>query len=192
MKLLIRGGSIAAGYGVARGYVDILYDYCTPAGIELINKSRPGDNSFDGVWFFDEDINPHQPDILILHFGMDDAFASVYRSEFKENLVNMIRMSRSRFNPVIVLPTSHILDNPHEMEAVHIYYRTIREVSLDLECLMVPVHTFWAGFLVEKSISNTDLLQEDARYPNEKGHEVYADIIIRTVERLLAARQKQH
>ena len=43
-RLLIRGGSIAAGYKVERGYADILRDWGAARGIELINCSRPGEN----------------------------------------------------------------------------------------------------------------------------------------------------
>jgi hypothetical protein len=37
MKLLIRGGSIAAGLGVIRSYVDILTESLLKKGIEVIN-----------------------------------------------------------------------------------------------------------------------------------------------------------
>jgi len=80
MRILVRGGSIAAGAGVNRSYVDILRDHLAPRGIEVINRSRTGETSFDGVETFGEDIESFQPDILILHFGVDDAFSAVYRS----------------------------------------------------------------------------------------------------------------
>ena len=185
MKLVIRGGSIATGFGVALGYVDILRSRLAPAGIEVVNSSRHGDTSFDGVSSFDVDIEPHWPDILVIHFGIDDAFSSVYRSEFKENLVIMVRRARLRSDPFIVLPTSHVFDNPRDMDAVHIYYRTIREVALDLACCLVPVHTAWAGVLADTGRANATLLQEDQRYPNEQGHAVYADILAGAIERLL-------
>ena len=52
MKILIRGGSIAAGLGVARGYADILRETYKPRGIEVVNRSRAGETSFDGMDFF--------------------------------------------------------------------------------------------------------------------------------------------
>jgi hypothetical protein len=177
-KLLIRGGSIAAGHGVAKSYADILKDPLSARGIDLINRSRFGETSFDGVDTFHEDIAPFHPDILMIHFGIDDAFFPVYRSEFKENLVHIVRMSRELFTPDIFLLTSHTLDNKYEMDAVNIYYRTIREVAVDLGRILIPVHTWWAGYLAEKGLSNADLVQSDARYPNVKGHEVFAEAII--------------
>jgi len=185
MKLIVRGGSIAAGFGVAVGYVDILRTRLASACIEVINRSRHGDTSFDGVSTFDADIESHRPDMLVIHFGVEDAFSCVYRSEFKENLVIMVRRARLRSIPVILLSTSHIFDNRHEMNAVFMYYRTIREVALDLECRLMPLHIAWGGVLADTGLANAEFLQKDQRYPNERGHAVYADILAGALERLL-------
>ncbi|HEX9156743.1 MAG TPA: SGNH/GDSL hydrolase family protein, partial [Syntrophales bacterium] len=107
MRFLVRGGSIAAGVGVPRGYADILRERYAPRGVELINRSNPKETSFEGIETFSRDVEPFRPDILILHFGIDDAFSAVYRSEFKENLVRMIRRARVGFRPDILLLTSH-------------------------------------------------------------------------------------
>lgn len=183
MKLLIRGGSIAAGYGVTRGYPDILRERY--ADIEVINRSFYRHTSFDGIDYFYQEIDPYRPELLLLHFGIDDAFFPVYRSEFKENLVQIVRLARQRFNPRILLPTSQTFDNPHDMDAVDIYYRTIREVAVDLDCEMIPVHTYWAGYLMEKGISNTALVQTDTRYPNEQGQALIAEAIIHKLDHIL-------
>ncbi len=177
MKIVIRGGSVAAGHGVERGYVDILKSFYHRRNHEIINRSRARDTSFDGVNSFDADIDPLKPDILMIHFGIDDAFLPVYRSEFKENLVHIIRRADKRFRPDIVLVMSHLLDNPRERDAVDIYHRVIREVASDLGCAMIPTHTYWAGYLSQHSLKPADLLMQDSRYPNERGHGVYAEAV---------------
>lgn len=176
--LLIRGGTIASGHRVGVSYPDILSTRLQNQNIKVINRSRKGDNSFDAVWTFDDDIGPYNPEILMFHYGIDDAFFPVYRSEFKENLVQVIRKARSIGNPEIILLTSHIFPNQYDMDAVEIYYQTIREVASDLQCTMIPVHTILAGHLIEKSINIEDILLEDDRYLNEKGHALVADVII--------------
>ena len=182
MKILIRGGSIAAGFGVSRSYPQILQESFESVGLMVINLSRHGETSFDGVETYCNDIGPERPDVLIIHFGIDDAFSAVYRSEFKENLVRIIRQSRSDFSPRIFLLTSHIFEDRHEMEAVEIFYRAIREVCSEMDCVLIPVHTFWAGQLMEEGIKNSELVQDDSRYPNEKGHEIFAEAIYRTLK----------
>lgn len=184
-KILVRGGSIAAGCGVKTNYVDILRGRYLPCNVEIINRSRKGETSFDGVDSFYADIDPHRPDILMLHFGVDDAYAAVYRSEFKENLVRIVRLAGERFEPRVFLLTSQPFADPHEMEAVHIYYRAIREVSVDLGCRMIPVHTHWAGYLEESGVGHAELVQTDVRLPNERGHRLLADIVAANLDGIM-------
>jgi lysophospholipase L1-like esterase len=182
-KILIRGGSIPAGYGVKRTYVDIISENL--GDVETINRSTIKDTSFQGVWTFQEDIDVYKPDILVLHFGIDDAYQPVYRSEFKENLVQIIRLARKRFNPEIILLTSHPFENPYDMEMIYIYYRVIREVAVDLNCDLVPVHVCWIGTLEEQGTVLSDYVQADCRYPNERGHELYAETVVHKLEEKL-------
>ena len=184
MKLLIRGGSIAAGFGVTKSYVDILTQSLLGKGIEVINRSRYQETSFDGIGTFHEDIANFRPDILLIQFGVDDAFGYVYRSEFQENLVQMIRLARLRFNPVIFLATSHTFDNPHDMDAVNIFYRSLMIVATELGCELIPVHSYWAGYLVEHNLSYKDLVLSDSRYPNERGHQVIAEVVMKWLGRI--------
>ena len=178
MKLVIRGGSIAAGYGVTKSYVDILTQALLPEGVCVINRARYRETSFDGIETYPQDIDRYEPDFLLIHFGVDDAFQCVYRSEFQENIVQMIRLSRKRLQPVIFLATSHTFDNPHDMDAVHIFYRSLRIVASDLKCEFIPVHRSWNAYLEEHNLCSQDLTQEDSRYPNEQGHQVIANAMM--------------
>jgi hypothetical protein len=177
MRILLRGGSISAGHGVQRGYAGILEEKLAGSGIELINRSRYRETSFEGIWTFDEDIEPFKPDILLLNFGIDDAFRPVYRSEFQENHVRIIRRARKLFNPRIILATSHTFDDSYEMDAVNIYYRSLRIVAKDLLCDLIPIDLLWAGYTHEKGMKSSELCLADTRYPNERGHELFADFI---------------
>lgn len=186
MKLLIRGGSIPAGHGVNKSYVDMITQSLSPKGIEVINRSRYRETSFDGIGTFHEDIDFFKPDILLIHFGVDDAFQCVYRSEFQENLVQMVRLARHRFNPAIFLATSHTFSNPNDMDAVCIFYRSLRIVSSDLCCELIPVHSYWAGYLEERHLRAENLVLSDSRYPNEKGHEIIANAVMISLNRILS------
>lgn len=178
MRILIRGGSIPAGHCVTRGYVRIVEEAFAGTKVEVINRSRYRETTFDGVRTFHEDIGVFKPDILLLHFGVDDAFQIVYRSEFQENTVQMIRLARERFNPVVVLATSQTFDDPYDMQAVSIYYGSLRTVAEDLRCELISVHHHWAGYLEENRLRCSDLVLLDPRYPNERGHEVIAAAVL--------------
>jgi len=184
MKLLIRGGSIAAGLGVTKSYVDILTESLLTKGIEVINRSRYQETSFDGIGTFNGDIDFFRPDLLLIHFGVDDAFGYVYRSEFQENIIQMIRLARLRFNPVIFLATSHTFDNHHDMDAVYIFYRSLRIVALDLGCELILVHNYWAGYLEEHNLCSNDLVLSDSKCPNEIGHQVIAEAMMKWLSKI--------
>lgn len=181
-RILIRGGSIAAGQGIQRCYADILKDWCVSRGIECINRSRTGENSFDAVRTFHKDIAPLRPDVLILHFGLDDAFGCVYKSEFKENLVRTVLLTRAQRNPLIILPTSQAFEDPWYMEPACFYYRIILDVCRDLCCELIPVHARWNGLIMEGGLKHSDLVQANVLYPNERGHEIFAELIISRLE----------
>lgn len=180
--ILVRGGSIAAGHGVRIGYADILRDWCLSKGIEMINRSRFEEDSFDAVRTFDVDIAPFRPRVLIIHFGIDDAFGCVYKSEFKENLVQLVRRARKHCNPLIIMPTSQPFECSSYMQPASFYYQIIRDVCTDLDCVVVPVHCYWRGMMMEKGLAHPDLLQENVLYPNERGHEIFAEAIINRLE----------
>jgi len=181
MRLLVRGGSIASGKGVSESYVDMLAKSLGPRGVDVINRSRERDTSFEGNRTYYEDIDSFQPDILLLHFGIDDMYRPVYRSEFKENLVQIVRLCRQRFTPEIFLITSQPFETAYEMQSAGIYYRTIREVAVDLHCHLIPVHYLIFQELDDNSLLLSDILQEDDRLPNEKGHGLFHTIITRRI-----------
>ncbi len=178
MRLVIRGGSIPAGKGLNFSYADILSEELQRTGVEVINRSYEGDTSFEGVRTITTEIDPFKPELLIVHFGIDDIFRPVYRSEFKENLVQMVRHVRIGYDPVILLLTSHPFANSVEMDAAVIFYRTIFEVASDLNCVYVPVHMRWMNFMYESGKKLEDLVQSDNRYPNEEGQRIYAESVL--------------
>ena len=182
-RLLVRGGSVAAGYGVMKSYVDILAESLTGNWIEVMNRSRHRETSFEGIGTFAEDIDAFRPDILLVQFGVDDAFGYVYRSEFQENIVQIIRRARLHFNPAIFLATCHTFDDPHDMASVNIFYRSLRIVAEDLGCEWIPVHRYWAGYLADHHLRSADLVLSDTRYPNEHGHRVIAQSVIEWLDR---------
>ena len=190
-RLLIRGGSIAAGCGVERGYADSIRNWCSDRGIEFINCSLPGENSFDAVRSYPDDIALFKPGILIIHFGLDDAFGCVYKSEFKENLVQLVRRSRERFHPAIIMPTSQSFESLYYMQPAYFYYQIIRDVCLDLNCEMVPVHTHWNVLVMEKGLTHSELVQENVLYPSERGHGIFAEALIQRLEQIISGRRRK-
>ncbi|HSV96102.1 MAG TPA: SGNH/GDSL hydrolase family protein [Spirochaetota bacterium] len=189
-RLLIRGGSIAAGIGASEPYALILAGELAANGVEVFNRSRAGDTSFEAVRTFFDDIAPLSPDILILHFGLDDMYHPVYRSEFKENMVQVVRLARERFAPDILLLTSQSFTDSSVMDAASIYYRAIREVAVDLGCEYLPVHLWWMSHLESKGENSATLYDYDERFPNTEGHRIIASAIAEKIREILNKSEK--
>jgi len=185
MKILFRGGSISAGKGLDHSYVDLIKKKIPYDDVTVVNRSRAGDTTFDCIETFSSDISSEKPDVLLFHFAIDDIYFPVYRSEFKENFVQVIRLARKTLKVHIILLTSHPFENQYDMDSANIYYRTIREVAVDMDCEFVPINTIWHGFLTANKKSISEYVQEDDRLPNLKGNELYAEAVLRRLKNYL-------
>lgn len=185
MVVLVRGGSTGAGIGVNKSYVDLLASFFLPFGIEVINRSRMSDTSFEGLDTFSHDISPFRPDVLIINFGLDDLFRPVYRSEFKENLVQIVRRSRAEFAPFVMLTTFHPLRDSIMADSDYVFFRTIREVSVDLSCHYVPIHLFWSAYIEEHKCMPQELLVGGSYLPCESGQFVYFECMKKSLSRFI-------
>ena len=93
-----------------------------------------------------------------------------------------MRRSRELFHPAIIMPTSQPFESPAYMQPAYFYYQIIRDVCRDLGCEMVPVYTYWNGLVMERGLRHADLVQENVLYPNERGHDFFAEAIIQRLE----------
>ena len=190
-RLLIRGGSIAAGYKVERGYADILRDWGAARGIELINCSRPGENTFDAVRTFHDDIAPFKPDMLIIHFGLTTPSAVYINQSSRKTWCSSCGAAASCFTQSSSCrPRSPLKAHPICSRLISTT-RSSRDVCGDLGCEMVPVYTYWSGLVMERGLRHADLVQENVLYPNERGHDFFAQAIIQRLERILSGRESE-
>jgi hypothetical protein len=70
------------------------------------------------------------------------------------------------------------------MDAVYIFYRSLRIVALDLGCELIPVHNYWAGYLEEHNLCSNDLVLSDSKCPNEIGHQVIAEAMMKWLSKI--------
>lgn len=184
VSVLIKGGSIPAGTDAVKGYTGILYERFKTSGLRILNGSASGATTFDGIVELTEEFDENSPGILVLHYGIDDMYRPVYRSEFKENLVQMCRRGHER-GITILLPTFQTFKKNGEAQAAEIYYRTVREVAMDLSCVYIPVHIIWDSIILERGLNRRQLVQDDCRYLTDEGQVLMAEIIGNRLEKLI-------
>jgi len=181
MNILFRGGSPLSFSEGIRTYPRIIAEDTCCQHHNIHTVTHRGDTTFELIWDFDEEIALLRPNILILQFGVDDMFRPVYRSEFKENMVQAIRRARLQFAPTIILCTTHLFKTRYENDAAEIYNRTTREVATDLDCLYIPLHLVWMNHIHEKGVDVQDLLETDSRFPSQSGHNLTADAVMKKI-----------
>ena len=176
LRVLVFGGSIPAGKGVRRAYVKILEKELKNEGLEVINLAEKETTSFDGVNLLAPELERWSPWKVVIHYGVDDMYRPVYRSEFKENLVHMCRRAMER-KVRVALATSHTFNHEYENQIAGIYYRAIREVAMDLGCDYIPVHMIWEELMKEDRRKPGTFFIENGSLLNEKGHRLLAGIM---------------
>ena len=77
------------------------------------------------------------------------------------------------------------------MQPAYFYYQIIRDVCGDLGCEIVPVHTYWNGMVMERGLRHEALVQENVLYPNERGHDFFAQALIQRLERMVSERRRE-
>jgi hypothetical protein len=47
------------------------------------------------------------------------------------------------------------------------------------------VHYYWAGYLEEHGLRNKDVVLSDPRYPNERGHRIIAEAVMKGLNKII-------
>ena len=106
-KVLIVGDSLSAEYGLTRGtgWVDHMAQQAqresTP--VQLINASISGDTTSGGVTRLPSLIKLHQPHVVIIELGGNDALRGLDMNLTQSNLLTMIKASQATGAKVLVI-----------------------------------------------------------------------------------------
>ena len=106
-KVLIVGDSLSAEYGLTRGtgWVDHMAQQAqresTP--VQLINASISGDTTSGGVTRLPSLLKLHQPQVVIIELGGNDALRGLDMNLTQSNLLAMIKASQATGAKVLVI-----------------------------------------------------------------------------------------
>ena len=106
-KVLIVGDSLSAEYGLTRGtgWVDHMAQQAqresTP--VQLINASISGDTTSGGVSRLPSLLKLHQPHVVIIELGGNDALRGLDMNLTQSNLLTMIKASQATGAKVLVI-----------------------------------------------------------------------------------------
>jgi len=161
-RILIIGDSLSAEYGLARntGWVEQLKVALAkaPTPVTVINASISGDTTSGGLARIDAALKQHQPTIVIVELGANDALRGLPLTLTQKNLTEMIVRSQA-IGAKIVLVGMQIPPN-YGREYADGFKNMFSNIATQTGAALVP-------FLFEGFADKRQYFQADGIHPNE-------------------------
>jgi acyl-CoA thioesterase I len=151
--------------------------YCDQIG--GLNAGHGGDTTYQGINRFKQDVLSHHPKIITIGFGLNDPSNGIPLSEFKANILSMIRMAGKR--RVILLtpnprPSDYLGETKEQLNAkLYPYVLTLRYIAKRKKVQLVDVYQTFAELSLR---ANLLAYFADIIHPNALGHKIIANILI--------------
>ena len=168
------GDSIVSGHQQPEGWPEILgrdiasmYD-----GVRVLNSGVSGNRAGDGFRRLQRDVLDHQPDLVLIAFGLNDMKNGVSLTRFEEDLSSIVReVSGSGAQPVL-LTTTRLQRGASMLARVNPapYNDAIKMLAEARGIPLIDVNDKFKGM-------NTAQFLMDAAHPNGEGYKALADII---------------
>ncbi len=183
LKLLVVGDSLSAEYGLARGtgWVALLQKrlLSEKSTVTVINASISGDTTSGGRSRLPGLLKQHQPQIVIIELGGNDALRGLQMDMTEQNLLAMTQAAQKAGARVLLLgmqvPPNYGSAYRAAFEAIYL------KVAKVTQSLLVPF------FL--KGVADIDnalqLFQSDRIHPNESAHPIMLANVWQELRKLL-------
>ena len=184
--VLIVGDSLSAEYGLRRGsgWVALLQaeiDRQGPAA-RVVNASISGDTTSGGRSRLPALLRQHQPAVVVIELGGNDALRGLPLAMTQENLNDMVRQSKASGARVLLLG----MEMPPNYGAQYseAFKRVYTQVAKTQSVVLVPF--FLTG--VADAADPLALFQSDRIHPNEQAQPIMLRNVWPRLRRLLAPR----
>ena len=127
------GDSITDGYGVPRGFVSYLTLKISAAipnlDLATFNTGMSGDTSQGGLYRLGRDVLNHNPDLVTINFGVNDAFSGISEQKFSENLGEMVSRIREAGCERILLLSCEVIPEEWAEQQVLPYWDAMKSLA---------------------------------------------------------------
>lgn len=175
------GDSFTYGWGVTKGYMcclrEMLSEKYPLAKLNLINGGSPGDSARGGMYRVWQDVIRHNPDLVIIQFGLNDLYSGFTTDEFYQNMTRIIKEIQEKTKSEIILVTSTTVESKEQNQIIYTFYDRIVQCGKECKVPVVKIHEFWENRIAMGS-SLPFLVQNDGIHPNEAGHLIMAEAIM--------------
>lgn len=176
-RVLVIGDSLSAEYGLKRGsgWVELLKDSLSKINpnVEIINASISGDTTSGGLSRIKSLLERTKPTIVMIELGANDALRGLPLSMTKQNMLEMVRLSKAA-EARVLLAGMQIPPN-YGKEYATAFKDLFKEVAQSERTELVP-------FFLEGIADNPEMFQADTIHPNEQAQPV----LMENVRKVLA------
>ncbi len=179
-KILVMGDSLSAGYGIdlKQGWVSLLEEELTKEHkVQIINASVSGETTSGGKSRLPALLSEHQPGIVILELGGNDALRGQPLKILEQNLQSMIDASQKANARVLLagmqIPPNYGARYSSQFKAL---FPTLAEKN---SIALVP-------FLLEGVGGNAELMQRDGIHPTADAQPIIAKNVKIELDKMLA------
>ncbi|MGB1090552.1 MAG: arylesterase [Oceanobacter sp.] len=175
--VLVLGDSISAGFGipVQRGWVNLLQNKLQGPipDVKVINASVSGETTSGGLSRLPALLDQHQPDLLIIELGGNDALRGTPLKIIRRNLESMI--DKAEHLGVMVMLLGMQLP-PNYGPVYNTGFSGMYEsLSLERDTLVVP-------FLLEGIATEPGMMQSDGIHPTVPAQPLMADMVFEAMD----------
>ena len=169
-KILVLGDSLSAEYGLARGtgWVALLEKKLQAEKLswQIINASISGETTAGGQARLAQLLKVHQPQIVIIELGANDALRGLQLPATEKNLRAMVQSSKKSGAQVLLLGMR--IPPNYGQQYTQKFFELFGHVASSEEVSHLP-------FFLEKVAQKIELFQADRIHPNEKAQSILLD-----------------
>lgn len=206
------GDSTTATRGPLQIYAKLLQDELPKQGmpVTVINAGIGGHNTVNARARFQRDVLAHQPAVVIIQFGINDAAVDVWRTPpetqprvaldtYTQNLQYFVQtLKQLGVRPILMTPNpmrwtpklkSMYGKPPYEAQTadgfnvlLKDYAASVRQLAKTQQVTLVDVYRQYEEFDRADNQSMDDLLL-DGMHPNDKGHRLVADQLLKELHK---------
>lgn len=216
ITLIAFGDSTTAPRESLRVYAELLEDQLRVQhpSARVLNAGVRGNNTQDATNRFQQDVIDHNPDLVILQFGINDSAIDVWKqppadqprvslAAYKTNLGSFVRTLKARGIRIVLMTPNPLMWTPKLRELygrppydpkdpegmnrlLDTYSEVIRKLAVQEKVSLVDVAQAFRDH-ARRSGSLDDLLL-DGMHPNQQGHRIVAELLSKTVGDLVNVR----
>lgn len=178
--ILVLGDSLSAGYNIddEQGWVELLNQKLQQEGYPhtVINGSISGDTTTQGLLRLPTLLEQHDPEIVIIELGGNDALRGTPPNAIKRNLSKLIDTSKRSGAQVLLLGIQ--IPPNYGQRYAQAFFDNYAQLANEKKVKLVP-------FFLENVGGNDELMQDDGIHPNVKAQPILLENVYTNLKNLL-------